>query len=81
VTWFDRRVISADVYAQRVNAAGSPVWTPNGVLVCVAASNFIQSDPVLASDGASGAIIVWRDSGTVPPTIRSQHVDASGALL
>jgi hypothetical protein len=67
VTWDDSRSGNADIYAQRVNAAGTPQWTPtNGVPICTAALN--QLSPTIAPDGLEGAIIAWSDGrNTVCP--------------
>jgi predicted lipoprotein with Yx(FWY)xxD motif len=60
VTWEDVRTGSTgDVYAQRVNATGSALWTANGVKLCNATGD--QFMPVIAADGAAGAIIAWTD--------------------
>src|SRR5262249_51458747 len=53
VTWEDRRSSGGDIYAQRVNAAGAPQWTSDGVALCTAANN--QQSPTIVSDGAGGA--------------------------
>jgi FlgD Ig-like domain len=79
VTWSDfRSALYADVYAQRVNAAGLPQWTLNGVAVCTAANS--QQNPVIVSDGAGGAIITWEDyrTGNNTPDIYAQRVSAAG---
>ena len=77
-TWRDyRNVTNADVYAQRINAAGVVQWTANGVPVCVAAGD--QFTPTLASDGAGGAIITWTDNRSGTYDIYSQHLNAAGA--
>jgi hypothetical protein len=60
VTWEDRGD-HADIYAQRVDAAGTPLWsTPDGVAVCTAADG--QFIPSIASDGTGGATIAWEHS-------------------
>ncbi|HLF15669.1 MAG TPA: T9SS type A sorting domain-containing protein [Bacteroidota bacterium] len=59
VVWQDRRTGNFDIYAQRVNALGDLLWTPNGMLVCN--SEFDQIDPVTAPDGSGGAVIAWSD--------------------
>ncbi|MDQ3022706.1 MAG: hypothetical protein M3R36_19395, partial [Bacteroidota bacterium] len=35
IVWMDgRRVnVNVDVYAQKLSAAGNPLWTPNGVMI------------------------------------------------
>ncbi len=78
VTWYEYRSGTPDIYAQRVNAAGAPQWTANGVAVCTAAHN--QDTPTIASDGAGGAIVTWQDtrSGT-DSDIYAQRVNAVGA--
>jgi len=61
VTWHDLRSgANYDIYVQRVNAAGIPQWTADGLDICNAASN--QTLPMIASDGAGGAIVTWQDT-------------------
>jgi hypothetical protein len=58
IVWADYRYDAlGDIYAQRINFFGMPVWTANGVAVCttVGAQNF----PVMTTDGASGVIVAW----------------------
>lgn len=82
VTWQDRRNSSnsRDIYAQRINAMGSTLWPSSGVAVCVAAD--YQEQPMITSDGAGGAIIIWLDrrSGT-NYDIYAQRIDSAGNLL
>src|SRR5712664_2056878 len=60
VTWNDFRSGSGfDIYAQRVNAAGVPQWTVDGVALCTATND--QWRPMIAPDGAGGAIVTWYD--------------------
>ena len=80
IVWEDQRSSSypdTDIYAQRVNASGIPQWTDNGTAICTAADS--QYSPKLVSDGAGGAIIVWRDyRSTTDDDISAQRVNASG---
>jgi hypothetical protein len=78
VTWEDDRGGDSnwDIYAQRVNAAGVPQWTANGVALCTAAGP--QLNPTIASDGAAGAIVTWRDGRTGYVHIYAQRVNAAG---
>ncbi len=56
LVWTDyRNGSTSDIYAQRISAAGVPLWTPKGVPVCTAAD--YQTNPTVVSDGAGGAII------------------------
>jgi len=80
VTWYDHRNGSADIYAQRLDAFGNPLWAANGVALCGAAND--QIDPKIVSDSAGGAIVTWQDNrGGGPPDrydIYAQRVNASG---
>ncbi len=66
IAWRDARSGPGldDIYLQRVNASGAPLWTANGVALCTAAN--LQLVVELTSDGAGGAIATWQDlrSGT-----------------
>jgi len=62
ITWTDLRSPSTmwDIYAQRLDATGEPVWTIQGEPVSSALST--QAWPQIVEDGDGGAIIVWEDS-------------------
>ncbi len=78
ITWWDYRSDSfGDIYAQRINASGEPLWAFNGTAVCTAPG--YQEFPALASDGDEGAIIVWADmrNGT-DYDIYAQRIDKNG---
>jgi PKD repeat protein len=85
-TWSDRRDGIANVYAQRVLAAGvvDPAWVaaagnPDGVRLCRAGGT--QANPRLVSDLAGGAIVVWFDTRSYQNSgLYAQHVLASGSL-
>jgi len=78
VAWSDYRTGTADVYVQRLSAAGAPLWTANGVAICTAANNQIVNS--IISDGAGGAIVAWYD-GRTTDDIYAQRVNASGTAL
>ncbi|MBI4719696.1 MAG: hypothetical protein HY770_00350 [Chitinivibrionia bacterium] len=62
VTWMDSRNSGSgvyDIYAQKVNSEGDPIWTENGVSVCIK-SNY-QHDPMIVADDAGGAIVAWSE--------------------
>ena len=59
VVWWDERDIFADIYAQRMNAAGEVLWAAEGVPVCTGAG--VQREPKLISAGDGGAIVYWLD--------------------
>jgi hypothetical protein len=67
ITWQDNRNdANGDIYAQRIDLNGNPLWGTNGILICNAtgAGNDGQTNPVIASDGNGGAIITWVDKRT-----------------
>ena len=79
VSWQDQRAGNFDIYARRVNAVGTALWTGNGVALCTAAQN--QVDAAMATDGAGGAIVTWRDGRNGTDDIYAHHIDAAGNLL
>jgi hypothetical protein len=80
IAWEDYRGgLSWDVYAQRVTSAGAAQWTSNGVAICAVTTD--QTYPVIASDGAGGAIIAWPDARSGSWDIYAQRISALGAAL
>lgn len=72
-------VSHTNVFAQRIDPSGAPLWGADGVAVC---DTSIQMFPRLTSDGAGGAIITWGD-GRSPMDgtnydIYAQRVNAAG---
>lgn len=78
VVWYEDRVGDFDVFARRVDSNGTPRWTADGVLVCVAASGTVQVLPKAVSDGAGGVLVVWVDGRSSPNALYAQRVDSSG---
>jgi hypothetical protein len=77
IVWRDHRSGATDIYAQRVNGSGVPLWTPDGVPICTATGS--QGNPSLLSDGAGGAYLAWEDNRLgETPDIYVQRVNASG---
>jgi hypothetical protein len=78
IVWQDRRNgLDYDIYAQRMNSLGNPVWATNGIAVCTA--NYTQSYPKLRTDGAGGIIVVWQDKRTnIDNDIYAQRISATG---
>jgi hypothetical protein len=81
ICWFDYvdDYARSDVFAQRVDAGGSILWTAAGDTIC--AENWYQHKPDLVTDGAGGAIVGWLDSRTNNDTsyVYAQKVTASGS--
>lgn len=79
VSWEDfRAVTNHDIYARRVNSAGTPLWTANGVGVCTLSSE--QTGPSIAADGAGGAIMAWRDDRT-SGVVFAQRINSAGGAV
>jgi len=81
IAWQDKRSGSYDIYAQRVNAAGTLQWSPStGDPVCTSA--FDQVNIAMISDGSDGALLTWEDyRGNAGPglaDIYAQKVNESG---
>lgn len=80
LVWVDYRIDPqvGDVYAQRLNAAGVPQWTTNGIGICTDQTD--QGAASLVEDGNGGAIITWSDWRNGNRDIYAQKVDASGTV-
>ncbi len=76
ITWQDRRIGSWDIYARRIDAGGNVQWTANGAAISTVIGS--QEYPQIASDGAGGAIITWRDYRSSNYDIYTQRINASG---
>src|SRR5262245_41722315 len=77
VAWTDRRNGSSHLmYAQRIDGAGTSLWTSNGLQVLTQPSARVQ----VVSDGAGGAIFTGSYVGTTSD-VWAQRVDGSGDLL
>ncbi len=78
IAWQDfRNGAEGDIYSQRLNASGVPLWQENGIAISTAQGE--QASPVLATDGNEGAIFIWADkrNGT-DYDIYAQRVDKNG---
>jgi hypothetical protein len=73
----DQATTSDNIYAQRIDSAGNPVWQADGVPVCTADS--IQFWPAIVNNN-SNAIIAWQDYRSGNYDIYAQMIDSSGNL-
>jgi hypothetical protein len=79
VTWLDKRNgPTTDVYAQKLNVAGTAQWTYNGISVCAAAGD--QDNVRIVPNDSGGAFISWDDErkGTSNSDICAQHIGSDG---
>jgi hypothetical protein len=81
IVWQDNRnsANGTDIYAQRIAANGSRVWTVTDTAVSTAVKD--QLFPKIISDNNGGAIIAWEDfrSGT-QSEIYAQRINGNGTL-
>jgi hypothetical protein len=77
ITWYDYRG-GGSIYAQRVNATGSIMWTANGVPVSPTSN--LEFNQQICSDGAGGAIITWQDYRGVDTDVYAQRIDSNGVV-
>ena len=71
--WEDHRSPGAGLYTRRVDAAGTALWTAEGVALF---TGTLDRPDVVVTDTLSGAFVVWETSGT----IRARRVDRNGQL-
>jgi len=66
-----------DIYAQKVDAAGTLQWGPTGVGVATTSMNS-ETLPALISDGAGGAIVTWFNGTN---GCRVQRLNSAGTTI
>ncbi|MFA7359837.1 MAG: T9SS type A sorting domain-containing protein [Candidatus Kapaibacterium sp.] len=78
VAWQDKRNGKSEIFVQRMDANGLPIWTNNGIPICTLDSSF---NPVIVSDGTGGAIIAWESyRGSTTTDIFAQRVNSTGSV-
>jgi hypothetical protein len=78
VVWNDLRDGNFAVFAQRVDASGTVLWSADGVRV--ATSVGAKINPAAVADGAGGVIIAWQDYVGGGSDIYAQRLNAAGVL-
>jgi hypothetical protein len=74
IVWDDARDGSSRIYAQRIEASGSAMWTIDGICLTPTSS----AEARLVPDGIGGAVIAWQDYRADNPKIFVQRIDANG---
>src|SRR4030067_1316082 len=77
IVWIDYRIPGPpNVYAQRIDRTGSPLWTLDGIAVCDTTSTkeIVGAVP----DGSGGVIVAWSDSRSGNSNVYAQRIDGSG---
>jgi hypothetical protein len=73
----DRGGSDTNIYIQRIDGNGNTLWEEDGTPVVT--SSYWQEYPCIASNGASGAIVSWKDSRDYSYwRIYAQNFDANG---
>lgn len=82
VAWADYRVdgTNADVYARRVNSAGTVLWSSATKGTPVSTAVETQYLPMIATDGSGGAIVTWQDMRNGTTDIYAQRILSDGQL-
>jgi hypothetical protein len=80
IVWLDYRNVYSDIYAQKLDAQGNPMWTDGGVVVCDEASYQYGIDA--ASDGDGGVVVAWYDgrNGYNNYDIFAQRLNSNGVV-
>jgi hypothetical protein len=79
IAWEEYIMASNGIYAQRLDINGAKQWTTEGVVVCM---GMVPPEKVaLTSDGANGAIIVWKDSRSPYGGVYAQRIKSDGIPL
>lgn len=77
VVWNDYRAGYYEVYLQRLDAGGSELWAPGGIIVSGAGAD--QYGPAVVSDGEGGVIVAWADyRNTLDNDVYVQKFDGNG---
>jgi hypothetical protein len=58
VAWNDRRSGENDIYMQKIDGDGDPLWQSGGIAVT---NTGYQENPFMVTDGSNGAIAAWDD--------------------
>lgn len=79
IVWGDNRLGNMDLFAQHLDASGTPVWSSDGIPVCAAPND--QSEIRAISDDLGGAIVAWTDRRTGSADIYAQHIAPDGSVV
>jgi hypothetical protein len=80
IAWCDGRAGNGDIYAQRVNFDGTTAagWPAGGLRLTTLSTS--EYTPLVATDGGSGAYVVWDDMRTGQYDVYATRVLGSGSL-
>lgn len=78
IAWVEFKNGNFDIYAQRIDATGSILWSVTDVAVANNPGN--QLGVMISGDGTGGVYLVWEDQGVFPTVSMAQYLDNTGAL-
>ncbi len=79
IAWRDTRAEGSDggdIYVQKLDVDGRPLWSANGVALCVATNT--QSLPAITPDDQGGAVVTWLDARSQRAAIFAQRISPTG---
>jgi hypothetical protein len=80
IAWEDLRGGNFDIYARRINSAGTAQWTADGVALCTQPGD--QHNSAIVADGTGGAIVAWVDLrvGIDAADLYAQRITGAGSI-
>jgi hypothetical protein len=79
ICWDDKRGADYDIYVQRLDPKGAPVWPVNGLPACKASDN--QEFSQIASCEGNTFVIAWQDHRTGRASVFAQKMTLEGRGL
>ncbi|MBU0672084.1 MAG: BNR repeat-containing protein [Candidatus Margulisbacteria bacterium] len=81
IVWEDEQIgkRKVDLFAQKVNSAGTPVWDQRGIPIASARES--QKSAAVAASPKGDAVVAWGDKRTGNFDIYSQKISSAGTLL
>ncbi len=79
VAWWNDAAGNSDVFVQRINSSGAPVWSSGAMRVCNANGN--QQWAEMIADGEGGVILTWHDKRGQDNDIYAQRISMDGQEL
>ena len=79
IVFGDGRNGHQDIYSQRIDGSGNPLWQKDGIPVCVHSS--IKTDMRAISDDKGNTIVVWEDWRNGNQDIYAQKINIDGHTM
>ena len=78
IVWGDSRNPSKDLYAQRLDASGNPLWALNGIPVADGNGDEVQN--TMLPDGQGGMMLAYTHTYVGDADIYARHFDGNGNM-